>query len=72
LSCSHLRDSWIIGLPTTLTSQTFFLDNIDALTAYVRVGFSNEDVKGKNVYALIKLDQLDKFLHEYTQDFNNF
>jgi hypothetical protein len=41
------------------------------LTAYVRVSFSNDDLKGKNVYSLIKLDQIDKSLHEYTQEFNN-
>jgi hypothetical protein len=41
------------------------------LTTYVRVSFSNEDLEGKNLYALIKLDQVDKSLHEYTQEFNS-
>ncbi len=49
----------------------FKLDSIDALTAYVRVSFSNEDLKGKNVYTPIKSNQCDKSLHEYTQEFNN-
>jgi hypothetical protein len=35
------------------------LDGIDALTAYVRVSFSNEDLEGNNSYSLIKLDQFD-------------
>ena len=51
--------------------EIFRLDSIDALTAYVRVSFSNEDSEGKNLYSLIKLDQFDKSLHEYTQEFNN-
>jgi hypothetical protein len=42
------------------------LDNIDALTAYVRVSFSNEDLEGMHLYSLIKFDQADKSLHEYT------
>ena len=51
--------------------EIFRLDSIDALTAYVRVSFSNEDLEGKNLYSLIKLDQFDKSLHEYTQEFNS-
>jgi len=39
------------------------LDSIDALTAYV--------LEGKHLYSLIKLDQIDKSLHEDTQEFNN-
>jgi hypothetical protein len=50
--------------------EIFKLDSIDALT-YVRVSFSNEDLEGKNLYSLIKLDQGDKSLHEYTQEFNS-
>jgi hypothetical protein len=42
----------------------FRLDSIDALTAYIRVVFSNEDLEGKNLYFFIKLDQIDKSLHE--------
>ena len=49
----------------------FRLASIDALTAYVRVNFSNEDLEGKNLYSLIKLDQIDKSLHEYAQEFNS-
>jgi hypothetical protein len=51
--------------------EIFKLDSIDALTAYVRVSFSNEDLEGMNLYSLIKLDQFDKSLHEYTQEFNS-
>jgi hypothetical protein len=47
------------------------LDNIDALTAYVCVSFSNEDLEGMNLYSLIKLDQFDKSLHAYTQELNS-
>jgi len=47
------------------------LDSIDALTGYVRISFSHEDLEGKNLYSLIKLDQIGKSLHEYTQEFNN-
>jgi len=51
--------------------EIFNLDSIDALTTYVRVNFSNKDLEGKNLYSLIKLDQVDKSRHEYTQKFNN-
>ncbi len=53
------------------TDEIFKLDSIDALTAYVRVSFSNEDLEGNNLYSRIKLDQIDKSLHEYTQEFDN-
>jgi hypothetical protein len=33
--------------------------------------FSNEDLEGKNLYSLIRLDQTDKSLREYTQEFNS-
>ncbi len=36
--------------------QIFYLDSIDALTAYDRVSFSNEDLEGTNLYSWIKLD----------------
>jgi hypothetical protein len=52
--------------------EIFKLDRIDALTAYVRVSFSNEDLEGMHFYSLIKLDQFDKSLYEYTQEFNSF
>ena len=53
------------------TDKIFKLDSFDALTAYVRISFYNEDLEGKNLYSLIKLDQINKSLHEYTQEFNN-
>jgi hypothetical protein len=47
--------------------EIFKLDSIDALTAYVLVRFSNEDLEGMNyLYSLNKLYQFDKSLHEYT------
>ena len=51
--------------------EIFKLDNIDALTAYVRINFSNEDLEGKNLYSLIELDQFDISLREYTQEFHS-
>ena len=33
--------------------KIFRLDNIDALAAYVRVSFSNEDFEGMDLYSLI-------------------
>jgi hypothetical protein len=51
--------------------EIFKLESIDALTAYVRVSFSNEDLEDTNLYSLIKLDEFDKSLHEYTQELNN-
>jgi len=50
--------------------EIFTLDGIDALTAYVRVNFSNEDLEGMQLYFFIKIYQFDKSLHEYTQEFN--
>ena len=52
------------------TYEIFKLDSIDALTAYVRVIFSNEDLEGKNLDFLIKLDQIDKSLYDCTHEFN--
>ena len=51
--------------------EIFKLGSIDALTAYVRVGFSNEDLEGMNLYFLNKLDLFYRSLHEYTQEFNS-
>ena len=51
--------------------EIFKLDNINALTAYVRVNFYNVDLEGMNLYSLVKLDQFVKSLHEYTQEFNS-
>jgi hypothetical protein len=38
------------------TYEIFKLDSIDALTAHVRVRFSNGNFEGKNLEYLIKLD----------------
>ena len=35
------------------------------------VSFVNEDLEGKNLYSLMRFDQIDKSLHEYTLEFNN-
>ena len=34
--------------------DSFKLDNIDALTAYVRVSFCNKNLEGKNLYSFIE------------------
>ena len=54
-----------------LADEIFKLDNIDALTAYVRVSFFNEDLEGTSLVSLTKLDQFDKSLHKYTHEFNS-
>jgi hypothetical protein len=51
--------------------EIFKLDIIDALNAYVHISFSNKDLEGMNLYSLVKLDQFDKSLHEYTHEFNS-
>jgi hypothetical protein len=61
----------LINWASDHADEIFKLDNIDALTAYVRVSFSNEDLEGMHLYSLIKLDQFDKSLHEYTHEFNS-
>ena len=53
------------------SDEIFKLDFIDALTAYVRANFSNEDMEGNNLYSLIKLNHVDKSLYEYIQEFIN-
>jgi len=65
-----LRDLWVIGL---LTTQPRFSDStpLTHLTLMFVSVFSNEDLDGKNLYSLFKLDQIDKSLHEYTNKFNN-
>ena len=52
--------------------EIFILDNIDVLTAYVRVIFPNEDLEGMNLYSLVKLYQFDKSFHDYTQELSSF
>ena len=51
--------------------KLFKLESIDASIAYARVSFFNEDLDDMNLYPLIKLDQLDQSLHEYTHEFNS-
>ena len=51
--------------------EIFKLGNIDALNAYARVRFSNDDLEGMNSYSLFKLDQFDTSLHEYMHEFNS-
>ena len=43
---------------------------MDDLIDYIQVGFSIKDVEGKNLYILFRLDQGEKYLHDYTQEFN--
>jgi len=38
---------------TNHADEIFKLNNIDALNAYFRASFCNEDLQGKNFYALI-------------------
>jgi hypothetical protein len=47
------------------------MNTLDDLINYVRIGFSIEDVEGKNLYSLLRLDQNDKSMLEYTQEFNS-
>jgi hypothetical protein len=53
------------------TAEIYALQTLDELIAYVRVGFSIEDVEGKNLYSLIQVKQNDKSLTDYTQEFNS-
>jgi hypothetical protein len=53
------------------TAEIYALQTLDELISYVRVGFSIEDVEGKNLYSLIQVKQNDKSLTDYTQEFNN-
>jgi hypothetical protein len=53
------------------TTEIYALQTLDELIAYVRVGFSIEDVEGKNLYSLIQVKQNDKSLTDYTQEFNS-
>ena len=52
-------------------AEIYDLKTLDKLIAYVRVGFSIEDVKGKNLYSLIRIHQGDKSLTNYTQELNS-
>jgi hypothetical protein len=65
-SFSRQLGNWVANI----ADEIFKLDNIHALTAYVRVKFSNKDFEGTYFYSLIKLIQFDKFLYEYTQELN--
>jgi hypothetical protein len=52
------------------STEIYELTTIDDLIDYIRVGFSIEDVEGKNLYILLRLEQGEKSLHDYTQEFN--
>ena len=52
------------------SAEIYDLKTLDELINYVRVGFSIEDVEGKNFYSLIRVQQGDKSLIGYTQEFN--
>ncbi len=43
---------------------------VDDLIDYIHVGFSIEDVEGRNLYILPRLEQGEIYLHDYTQEFN--
>ncbi len=51
-------------------TKIYDLATLDDLIDYIRIGFSIEDVEGKNVYILLRLEQGEKTLHDYTQEFN--
>ncbi len=56
--------------PSDHNAEIYDLKTLDELIAYVRVGFSIEDVEGKSLYSLIRVKQGDKSLTDYTQEFN--
>ncbi len=53
------------------STEIYDLKTLDELITYVRVGFSIEDIEGKNLYFPIRLQQGDKSLTNYTQEFNS-
>jgi pyridoxine/pyridoxamine 5'-phosphate oxidase len=53
------------------SAEIYDLKALDELNAYVRVGFSIEVVEGENFYSPIRVQQDDKSLTDYTQEFNN-
>ncbi len=53
------------------SAEIYDLKTLDELIAYVRVVFPIEDVEGKNLYSLIRVQQGDRSLTDYTQEFNN-
>jgi hypothetical protein len=54
-----------------LCAEIYDLKTLDKLIAYVRVGFSIEDVEGKNLYSIIRIHQGDTSLTYYAQEFNS-
>jgi len=52
-------------------AEIYGLQTLNDLITYVRVGFSIEDVEGKNLYSLIRVQQGEKSLTDYTQEFNS-
>ena len=43
---------------------------MDDLIDYIRVGFFIENIEVRNLYILLRLEQGEKYLHDYTQEFN--
>ena len=52
------------------STEIYNLATVDDLIDYIRVSFSIEDVEGNNLYILLRLEQGEKSLHDYTQEFN--
>ena len=52
------------------STEIYNIATVDDLIDYIRVGFSIEDVEGKNVNILLRLEQGEKYLHDYTQEFD--
>jgi hypothetical protein len=51
-------------------TEIYDLATVDDLIDYIRVGFSIEDVERKNLYILLRLEQIEKSLHDYTHEFS--
>ena len=53
------------------SAEIYDIKTLDELIAYMRVGFSIKDVEGGNLYSLIRIQQGNTSLTDYTQEFNN-
>jgi hypothetical protein len=51
-------------------TEIYELATVNDLIEYIRAGFSIEDIEGKSLYILLRLEQGEKSLHDYTQEFN--
>ena len=51
-------------------SEIYEMKTMNEPINHVRVGFSIEDIEGKNLYSLLRLEQGEFSLHDYTQEFN--